>query len=152
MLDFLNKRQKNAPSAAVEGRRTWRLWRRNLTKSQDTIAEEARVATSQLEELYENRLKEAEARLEEKFDKFFAAALVSFTKDLSNFLVKEEEKAKIEVAAYKVKTIEAVSQRAPAVLAKVTKIVLGKSLTSQDQEDLIMEAIDQAKKEEFLWN
>ena len=75
-----------------------------------------------------------------------------FTSELVNRMTKEEEKTRVEIAAYKVKAMAMVSQKAAAVLEKVTKIVLTKSLTVRDQGDLIIEAIEQAKKEEFLWN
>lgn len=100
------------------------------------------------------RLEEESAAAQKKkmaeFDRVVDQALESFTTQLLEKITAEEERARQEVEAYKTAAINKVSQKAVEVLEKVTRIVIGKSLSPSDQADLVIEAIDQAKKEEFL--
>ena len=81
----------------AEQKKTWRLWRRGLAHSQEAITEEARVATSQLEHVYENQLQEAMIRLEKEFGKTLSGELASFTKRLEENLTAETDKVKQEL-------------------------------------------------------
>lgn len=183
MFDSLFQKNKKEFTPEKEEKKTWRLWRKSLVKSQEIVTAQSRNAAKELEWVYEDRLRQATDRMEKEFsqvvsvaqqdfgkflarlekessdaqekkmkefDKVVDDALSSFTSELLNKLAKAEEKARQEVEAYKTSAITLISQKAQIILEKATRIVLGKSLSTQDQTDLIIEAIDQAKKEEFL--
>ena len=77
-------------------------------------------------------------------------ALLGFTKGLGELSELESKRAGEEIEEYKKTRLAQVDQSAAAVLEETTKIVLGKKLPLAEQENLIGEALEQAKAEKFV--
>lgn len=99
--------------------------------------------------------------LQEQNQNLVDDAMVSFTKRLEEALTgvetrilklaqEEEMRVKLEVEAYRQKMLSGVDARVAEVLDEVSKTVLGRGLAATTQTDLIIKALEQAKKEKFL--
>lgn len=124
------------------------------------------------EKAMEDEFKKAASKAAVEFDDFLAGlskesgdvvddALVAFTKRLEEKLTvtedqllkqvyDESQKAKVEIAAYKKMAEEKVQADLEGIVNDVAKIVVGKSLSASDQEDLIIEAFEKAKKDKWI--
>ena len=62
----------------------------------------------------------------------------------------EYEKLEVEIKEYREKMMNKVNDDIYKILLNISKAVLGKSLDAKDHEDLIIEALNKAKKENIL--
>lgn len=64
----------------------------------------------------------------------------------------KEEYAKLdtEIKEYKTKMIEKVNEEIYKILLNISKVVIGKSLDLKDHEELVVEALNKAKKENII--
>jgi|GEM_PF-4694035 hypothetical protein len=137
-------------------------------KDMDDMREKLRAKISQTEDLYANFLKSLEDNmvldfnkkqqaLDGKVDEFFGKAqemLGKFLKELETRTQTQVEQeigsAKKLIEEYKQQRLEVVDENLIAILEKTLNITLGKKLTLSDQTQLIYEALEEAKKENFF--
>lgn len=115
-----------------------------------------------LEHIYEDQLRVSMGRMEKEFGNFLAVkdkqltamvedGYLTFIKRLEEKLVVEEDKIQKQMEEYKKTRMARVDEQMVAVFDQVTKKVLGKVLSSSQKMDLIVEALEEAKKDK-LWN
>lgn len=63
----------------------------------------------------------------------------------------EVDKANVEIEDYKARKFKAIDVSISKVVEKVTTAVLGRSLTSQDHEQLVLQSFEEAKKDKSLF-
>ncbi len=105
----------------------------------------------------EESFSESKKRLLEKMDQFLEAesgTFSSFSQEVKNQIKSqvEEEMIKVnaEVENYKKARVIAIDKNIAAIVTAATLKVLGKKLTLDEQTDLVLKALDQAKVEKFL--
>lgn len=72
---------------------------------------------------------------------------LGFQFDLDKKLAEEIAKVSQEVEAYKAEQLKTINESMSKIIAKVSQEVLGKTIPLSDHEDLVIEALEKAKKE-----
>ena len=107
-----------------------------------------------LEEKFEKELEKQSDDLAQKMGeevtKKTDAVLAGLGNKLENLLEGEASKAKAEVTAYKEKQMAAIDERIVAVTERTIAKVLKQKLSLSQHADLVYEALEKAKAEEFI--
>jgi len=90
----------------------------------------------------EDTLKEVE-----DFDSIIEKETIGSQKIVQEKIEKDYARVQKEVDEYKVQMINKVDEQIYKIIQEVSKLVLGKSLSLQEHEQLIIDALDQAKKD-----
>lgn len=149
----------------------WSFWHKSLKQARAVLGQaelegvkvvaDTKYYTKQLEGVYEDQMRAATARMEAEFGKVIAAAeqefgrtlaeaATAFAKRLEGKLEQENQSAREEIARYKKAVMAEVQQHAKEAFEEAGKAVIGKSLSLDDQTELINQALEQAKKEKFI--
>jgi len=152
----------------LESKRLASEYQLELRKVMEEIKLQLQKTSNDAEKSYISFLKEIEDRvgrdltkkqevLEVKIDSFFEKTqtlLTEFVDDLHDQtqtqLDKEIGNAKKIIEEYRVQRLQIVDENIVAILEKTLNITLGKKLTLSEQTELIYEALEEAKKENFF--
>lgn len=155
--------------------KNWKLWRRAKEKAEETVWQAENIYEDQMAATgvkMEKELSKMVLSAHQEFGKFLSQradqtdklvddAMASFTKRLEDkltaiedrvlkFAQEEEVRVRLETEKYREEMLDLTHQDAMAVLSQVEKIILGKKITPEIQEELISQALDQAKKDAFI--
>jgi hypothetical protein len=86
----------------------------------------------------------------EDFRKVLELETVGAEKAVAKRVQDEFTEIEKELEAYRTEKLSDIDKKAEVLLEKITKEVFGKSMKSKDQEQLIIEALDEAKKEHAI--
>lgn len=86
----------------------------------------------------------------EEYKKTLEALTIESRKQAENKANTEYQKIEVELEAYKKEMLDRIDNRIVSLLLAVAKITIGKSLSLADQENLIIDALNQAKKDGAL--
>lgn len=110
-----------------------------------------------LEEKMTQDLNLKQASMDKRLDDFFGKAeslLESFVNDLQRRTQTQVDQeignAKKIIEEYQRKRLEVIDENIVAIIEKTLNITLGKKLTLADQTELVYEALEEAKKENFF--
>ncbi len=175
--DFLD-RLGRAVGLTDEQKERFKFWRKTRAKSEAILGEaelegvkivaDTKYATRELASVYHDQLRQAATQMEDEFKKFLAdlrqrseteaagqgrvlaqageEAAVAFTKQLEEKLAKTDA----ELEAYKKTAMDKIKANLGKLLEQIAGVVLGKRMSLADQEDLIIEAFEQAKSEKWI--
>ncbi|MCL4390138.1 MAG: hypothetical protein M1484_04340 [Patescibacteria group bacterium] len=156
-------------------RRNETLWHRTVHKTRE---DEAKITSGYEDQLHqvdtrmEKDLAGVIAAAQQEYGKFLSGlqknsaavvddAMTGFTKRLEEKMTAVEDqilklaqeetiRVKLEAQAYRQKMLALTDQDVVEVLDRVIKTLIGKQLSSQDQTQLISQALDDAKKDKFI--
>ncbi len=175
--EFLDQLGK-AVGLTDEQKERFRFWRKTRAKSEAILGEaelegvkivaDTKYYTKELSSVYHDQLRQATTQMEDEFKKFLGdlrersekeaagqgrvlteaadGAVAAFTKELEARLTKADD----EVATYKEKLIGKARADMAGLVEEVAKIVIGRQLSTKDQEELITEAFERAKSAKWI--
>lgn len=103
------------------------------------------------------KYKDAIAKIEEigndgaeKLGKLITDSTMNAQRNMEQKIQDEFERAKAEIAAYKQQEMDKVKERAEDLIKKLSVELLGRSIKADDHEKLLIEALEEAKKENIF--
>ena len=100
------------------------------------------IRSSQTDELVDDAMLAFTKRLEEK--------LTTIEDRILKFSQEEKMRVRLEAENYRTKMMDMTKEDIVKVLGEVEKILLGKKITPEIQADLVSEALEKAKKDDFI--
>lgn len=126
----------------------------SLTHASEALSSSFNDTIKQLEEDDVNVFRNVSKDLEtatlhevEEFKKQLTAGTVESQKQVDEKVQEAFQHAMEEVTAYKAKRIEVIDEQLFRILSEVTKEIIGKRLTYDDQKDLLRQSLEKVKQE-----
>lgn len=118
------------------------------------VVADSKFQTRELERKFEEKMDEQGARLAQQMaqlvEKQTTAVIANFDKKLEKTLDDEIIKAQTEIADYKKRQMAKIDGAIVAIVERTVAKVLNKKLGLSQQADLVFEALEKAKAEEFI--